>query len=196
MSGLEIIASVVAVAGAALQLATLTSDFGFQLSTATRDTEAFAARLRLLSDAARDLGRTFEKALETLEPDDLTRNSLSKAIEDAETFLKHILGIKMSKPVPGNAARGLMEPFPSVRLSSMVRLRWVWGRKHLSRLKEEMRDLQGDMVVLVQTMQLKIALYVFPIRPIRRSTSRPVRRSEQRSIQLVRDLSTRLGPTR
>lgn len=61
----------------------------------------------------------------------------------------------------------------------MVRLRWVWGRKHLSRLKEELRDLQGDMVVLVQTMQLKIAL-----------------RSEQHSIQLVRDLSTRLGPTR
>lgn len=189
MSGLEIIASVVAVAGAALQLATLTSDFGFQLSTATRDTEAFAARLRLLSDAARDLGQTFEKALETLEPDDLSRSSVrqltcqpSKTIEDTETSLKHILGIKKSKPVPGKAARGLMEPerpFPSVRVSPMVRLRWVWGRKHLSRLKEELRDLQGDMVVLVQTMQLKIAL-----------------RSEQRSIQLVRDLSTRLGPTR
>lgn len=105
----------------------------------------------------------------------------------------------MNKPVPGNAARDLMEPewpFPNVRMSPMVRLRWVWGRKHLSRLKEEMRDLQGDIVMLVQSMQLKIALYVFPVRPVRRSTSRPVRRSEQRSIQLVRDLSTRLGPTR
>lgn len=75
MSGLEIIASVVAVAGAALRLATLTLDFGFQLSTATKDTAELTVRLRLFSDTARDLGQTFEKALETLEPDDISWSS-------------------------------------------------------------------------------------------------------------------------
>ena len=167
MSGLEIIGSVIAVAGAALELANLTRDFGFQLATATKDTEAFAARLRLFSDAAKDLGQTFEEALETLEVDDLSRASVrrlthqpDRTIGDTRIFLAHILGIKMSKAVPENAARGPEpeRPFPRVRMSFMVRLRWIWGRKHLSRLKDEIRDLQGDMVVVVQTMQLKIAL--------------------------------------
>lgn len=133
MSGLEIIGSVVAVAGAALQLATLTSEFGFELSTASKDTEVFVSRLRLFSDAARDLGQTFEKALKTLEPDDSSRitvqelvHSPCRTIEDAKTFLGHILGVKMGRLVLENAACGLSEPecpLPKVRMSPMVRLR-------------------------------------------------------------------------
>lgn len=204
MSGLEIIGSVIAVAGAALQLANLTSDFGFQLSTAAKETEAFASRLRLFSDAAKDLGQTFEKALETLEPDDLSRSTVRqlilsphRTIDDTQTFLTHVLGTKTGKPVPGNAACSLIKPerpLPRIRMSPMLRLRWIWGRKHLSRLKDEIRDLQGEMVVLGLTMQLKISLYVSPIRSVQRRNSWPVRRSEQRNIQLLQDLSTRLGP--
>lgn len=173
MSSLEIIGSVIAVAGAALQLTSLASELGFQLSTAAKDTEAFASRLRRFSDAAKDLGQTFENALETLEPDDLSRSTVRqlisspiRTIEDTQAFLMHVLGTKTGMPVPGNAPYSLIEPerlLPRIRMSPMLRLRWIWCRKHLSRLKDEIRDLQGEMVVLGLTLLLKISLYVSPV---------------------------------
>ena len=158
-------ASILAIAGAGIQISQKLIAFKDQVSTAPKriqdvgtDVSVTAGTLHELGELMREIVPT-KKSAGMFRPDQI-QNILASSTRCQAIFdeLKHILG-KASQQLRDmyKSAAKRQEPSPKIKLSGFERMRWPFLQPQMQALRSELRDIKGTLSLILQVVHLRHA---------------------------------------
>ncbi len=162
---MEAAASILAIAGAGIQISQKLIAFKDQVSTAPKRIQDVGTDVSVMAGTLHELGELMGEMVPTkrsagmFKPDQiqniLASSTRCKAIFDE---LKHILG-KASQQLRDvyKSNTKSQDPSPKIKLSGLERMRWPFLQPQMQALRSELRDIKGTLSLILQLVHLRHA---------------------------------------
>ena len=157
-------ASILAIAGAGIQISTKLITFADQVGTASKTIQAVGTDVSVTAGTLLQLGDLMKKQPKTNSSrmfwPDQVENIVSISTRCNEIFdrLKHILSkaSQQLRDVYESTPKG-PDPSPKIKLSKVEQLRWPFLKLSTDPLLSELRDAKGTLMVILQVVHLRHA---------------------------------------